>query len=80
MRYNTIDNTVVQTVSMPAIYSFLDELLGRTSSRRVEPGELIGLQEWKEELGPVFKNIRDEKDYDQYLGVLYAETERFRVQ
>src|SRR5688500_11477564 len=77
VRYNTTDGTVVQNVSMPAIYSFLDELLGRTSARLVEvqPGELIALQEWKAELGPVFRNIRAEKNYDQYLRVLDVETQ-----
>lgn len=82
VRYNLHDQIKLEVVPDIFIYDIMDELLIREEANKVEikSGKVIEVQNWKEQLRPIFVKIQNEKDYNHYLKHLRIVSERFEVE
>ncbi|MFA8434277.1 MAG: hypothetical protein ACEPOZ_07150 [Marinifilaceae bacterium] len=82
VRYNFYDNIQIELIPTTAIYDFLENLLTREESNKIDvkTGVTIEVCDWKDQLKSNLIKIQSEKNYDQYLKHLRLESERFKIE
>ena len=82
IKYNYYEEFTETVLTTKTVYSFFEDLLTREEAIKIDlkNNDLIIIADWKNELKEHIDTIQQEKNYNQYLKHLRADSDRFEIE